>query len=268
MIKWIFSDIDGTILPYDQPFSQRTIETIGTCPVPFSLISGRMPVAMMPIINQLGLSGIHAGNNGAVIFRVDHGKSIPLKTFPLLSTVVQQVIEMLKDQFPEINYCWYGLNEWFASGWDKNVQIEADYSGISPVVKQKPKAGKPVLAMLIIEPDQTIRQRFLSAVNKLALPDLQIFYTGGGFIEMTSREAGKSSAIDYVCTKYCRQPAELAAFGDGGNDLAMFKSVGWPVAVGNAAAAIKEAAKVITAPDIDDGVAQMIERWRTRGQLG
>lgn len=268
MIKWLFSDIDGTLLPYDQPFSQRTIRTIRNCPVPLTLVSGRMPIAMLPITHQLGLSGIQCANNGAVIFNIDGGQFQVLKTFPLQQIVFDQVSGLLQRDFPDINYCWYGLNEWFASGWDDQVRREADYSGVQPTIAQRPQQGKPILAMLVIEPVARVRQRFLTAVEQLHLPDLRVFYTGGGFIEMTSRQAGKDSVVNFVRQQFGYRRDELAAFGDGGNDLALLQAVGHPVAVANAAPEIKQVAATVAARDTADGVAQTIKNWVASHQLG
>lgn len=53
---------------------------------------------------------------------------------------------------------------------------------------------------------------------------------------------------------------EVAAFGDGGNDIEMIESVGFGVAMGNACDELKRVAK-FTTDDVDnDGLAKAIER--------
>lgn len=267
MIKWLFSDIDGTILPYDRPFSPKTVDVLSSCPVPLTLVSGRMPVLMMPMIHRLGLSGIQCGNNGAVIFNVEGGQCTTLQTFPLKVSTAITVMTALAEQFPAVHYCWFGLNEWFASGIDAGVQGEADYTGIDPKIQDWPNKTDEVLALLIIVNNPSLREQIIQMIQQLQLPDLQLFWTGGGYLEMTSRAAGKSAAPRYVCQRYGLQKDELAAFGDGGNDLPMLEAAGWPVAVANAVPAIKQAARIVAPADVDDGVAYQIERWKSEGRL-
>ena len=49
--------------------------------------------------------------------------------------------------------------------------------------------------------------------------------------------------------------------GDEGNDLTMVAAAGLGVAMGNAAEAVKAAAKAVTADCDHDGVAEIIERY-------
>lgn len=268
MIKWIFSDIDGTILPYYRPFSERTIATLSRCPVPFSLVSGRMPIQMRPMIDQLGLSGIHCANNGAVIFEMAKGQMKVVKTFPIKVLTILKVMTQLTTSFPSLHYCWYGLNRWYANGMDPEIEDEAEYTGIQPLIKQRPSISDEVLAMLVIVSDTEQFAHVATTIHQLGLPDIRLYATGGGYLEITSSAAGKSAVVNYVRQRYSLPKDELAAFGDGGNDLAMLNAVGWPLAVDNAAEVVKAVARRIVPSAENDGVAQQIERWAVAGQLG
>lgn len=54
--------------------------------------------------------------------------------------------------------------------------------------------------------------------------------------------------------------SRCAAVGDSANDLSMLQAVGTPIAMGNANAQVKAAARYVTADNGSDGVAQAI-RW-------
>ena len=54
---------------------------------------------------------------------------------------------------------------------------------------------------------------------------------------------------------------EVIAVGDSLNDLEMIQWAGLGVAMGNAEAAVKEAADEITATNEEDGVAKAIQRY-------
>ena len=51
------------------------------------------------------------------------------------------------------------------------------------------------------------------------------------------------------------------AFGDGENDLAMLRKVGYPVAMENAQEVLKKEVKNIATPNMEEGVAKYIEKY-------
>lgn len=53
---------------------------------------------------------------------------------------------------------------------------------------------------------------------------------------------------------------DLVAIGDGGNDLGLVAGAGIGVAMGNAVAEVKAAARLVVADNDSDGVAEAIER--------
>jgi hypothetical protein len=60
--------------------------------------------------------------------------------------------------------------------------------------------------------------------------------------------------------QHCRVPvSQLAAIGDGSNDLGMVANAGVGVAMGNAVASVKQAAKLVVADNDSGGVAEAIE---------
>ena len=71
------------------------------------------------------------------------------------------------------------------------------------------------------------------------------------FCDVIPAGGGKPAGIAAACARWGLDPAECAAFGDGGNDVPMFGCVGTAVAMGNAVDEVKAAASFV-APDIDD----------------
>jgi hydroxymethylpyrimidine pyrophosphatase-like HAD family hydrolase len=54
---------------------------------------------------------------------------------------------------------------------------------------------------------------------------------------------------------------QVIAFGDNHNDISMFQQVGLGVAMGNAAAEIRQQAHFVTGSNDDDGIAAALQRW-------
>lgn len=86
-------------------------------------------------------------------------------------------------------------------------------------------------------------------------------YSGATALEIVPRGCSKGACIRRLCKRLGVDIARSAAFGDGGNDVEMLRTAGCGVAMGNAADAAKAAARRITAPYDEDGVAQFIEEY-------
>lgn len=77
-------------------------------------------------------------------------------------------------------------------------------------------------------------------------------------IEISNAQAGKHSGVKFIMNLLGLKREEIAAFGDGDNDVDMLKFVGTGIAVANASVSCKEAADMITKHHEEDGVAHGI----------
>lgn len=73
-------------------------------------------------------------------------------------------------------------------------------------------------------------------------------------VDVIPRSGGKGTAIGHILAYYGLSPQEAVAFGDGQNDLEMFRAVGTGVAMGNASEQVKAEADQICGPVTQDGV--------------
>lgn len=71
----------------------------------------------------------------------------------------------------------------------------------------------------------------------------------------------KGKGIERVLTAYGIDRSESAAFGDGGNDLAMLRAVGLGVAMGNADPEVKAVADAVAPSVSEDGVAAAVKAF-------
>lgn len=83
----------------------------------------------------------------------------------------------------------------------------------------------------------------------------------GAFILITTKEASKKSAIEYIQKKLSITKEETMGIGDMINDIPLFEASGLKVAMGNGDQLLKDKADYV-APSIDeDGVAVAIEKY-------
>jgi hydroxymethylpyrimidine pyrophosphatase-like HAD family hydrolase len=73
--------------------------------------------------------------------------------------------------------------------------------------------------------------------------------------------ANKGVAISELAKLLGVPLAEIAAIGDGGNDVAMFERSGLSIAMGNASPEVQQAADFVTESNREDGFANAIERF-------
>ena len=88
---------------------------------------------------------------------------------------------------------------------------------------------------------------------------LDVTSSKDNFLELMEPGINKWEAVKSVAASYGVKPEEIMCIGDSNNDISMIKNAGIGVAVANAKDSVKEHAKIITASNIDDGVALVIE---------
>jgi hypothetical protein len=71
----------------------------------------------------------------------------------------------------------------------------------------------------------------------------------------------KGDAIAWLCDHFQVDPMDSYAFGDGHNDLAMFKSAGNKIAMGNAVDELKEKATYITTRVDEGGIVHALKHF-------
>lgn len=79
-------------------------------------------------------------------------------------------------------------------------------------------------------------------------------------MEVTAPTATKANGVSWVCRHYGIAMEQVIAFGDSGNDISLLQAAGKGVAMGNAPEKVKACADEVTASNVEDGVAIIIER--------
>ncbi len=83
---------------------------------------------------------------------------------------------------------------------------------------------------------------------------------GAAFVSLTVAGVSKAGGIAAVAAVLGVSVAQVMMVGDGHNDLPAIEAVGWGVAMGNAEAEVKAAARLQVGPVDQDGAAEAIDR--------
>jgi Cof subfamily protein (haloacid dehalogenase superfamily) len=101
--------------------------------------------------------------------------------------------------------------------------------------------------------DELLKRRFAGR--------LRIVRSFARFVEGTNLLASKGRALSFLASRLGVAQGETMAIGDNDNDADMVAWAGLGVAMGNASAAVKAAARYFAPPIEQDGAAEAIERF-------
>jgi hydroxymethylpyrimidine pyrophosphatase-like HAD family hydrolase len=87
------------------------------------------------------------------------------------------------------------------------------------------------------------------------------YSTNNGLVEIVPLGVSKATGIEELARPQGISAAEVVTFGDMPNDVPMLGWAGLGVAMGNAHPDAIAAADEVTATNVDDGVARVLERW-------
>ncbi|XID92532.1 Cof-type HAD-IIB family hydrolase [Paenibacillaceae bacterium WGS1546] len=266
--KAVFSDVDGTLLNSRHRITARTREAIRYLTeerhIPFILVSARMPQAILPLQDELGINAPIVAFGGALVLgsaQTDGTREaiLNLRTEASVTTRLQRLVIR---QFPSICFTSYDQERWLVPSTDDPwVVQEMEITGIMPIARDPADVGKrPVLAnkaMCMGEPEEIVS---LAQVLESHFPELTLFRSKPHYLEIMAPGVNKSAAIQALLPFLGLHRGEIIAVGDNYNDVDMLTFAGLGVAMGNAPDEVKALADEITASHDEDGIAQLIEK--------
>lgn len=270
-------DMDGTLLNSRGQVTKRTADILqrlldgGHYVVPASGRSlGLLPSAVS------ALKGISYAvlENGAVVW--DWKKSCVLKRFPMPEGIAERILAdtetFVKAEGKEILY----FVEFFTEG--KVYADKADLERFSDVDIPGRFAEYMLYGHTYLE-NLREQKALLNQAEKLNLffedpkygaavrrtwssvPEVCVTSSIPGNAEFNARGVDKGRGLLPVMEKLGIDKDHVIAIGDSDNDLEMLKMAGISVAMGNAAAHIKEAAVYVTEDNDHEGAAAFLEKF-------
>lgn len=237
-------DLDGTTLNDRSEISAANEEWIrkaSEAGVTVCISTGRGFQGALPFAEQLKLDTPMITVNGGEIWTRPH----ELHRRTTLEADKVMKLHRVAERYPDVWY-WgytthslYNKEQWtadtYAHEWLKFGYYTEDKEALSSILGE------------------------ISAVEGLELSNSSPYN-----IEVNPKDVSKAMAIAEVCRMIGCSMSEAVAVGDSLNDLAAIRAVGLGVAMGNAQEEVKEAADVVTASNLEDGVAQVIENYVLR----
>ena len=268
----VISDVDGTLVTDDKALTTRAqaaVAELRASGIIFSIVSSRPPRGMRMLLEPLAITTPVGGFNGGVIATRDFSV---ITEHLLLSQVARRAVDTLSER---------GIQVWVFSGQDwlirdldgPYVPFEERTVGFPPTIVEDFGAALDVAAKIV-----GVSNNFdlLAQCER----DMRAEFTNGAFVarsqpyylDITHPLANKGTAFSEIANLLGVPLAEIAAIGDGNNDVAMFERSGLSIAMGNASLHVQRAADFVTQSNNEDGFANAIERYildrgRTRAKV-
>ena len=265
MIRYIFSDMDGTILDNQGRITDTTIRAVQESKLPLTLISARSAIEMDEVIEALQLSSLQVAFNGGLIYRKTHQGREILHQIPMDFDVATTVLRALRLEFPQLSISFYDLDYWFTDKVDSGIEWEQHITNLEYQlvnIDEKVAQGQfDLFKIMLIAFDEEEITRILNFLEQFEQEEINIQRSGGNYLEITHAKATKGFGMDYIMSHHQLSKDEVVAFGDGHNDISMLERVDHAIVMENAHEEIKEYATYITKSNTEDGVAFGIKEY-------
>lgn len=262
-IKLICTDIDGTLLNVNRELSQHTIDVINQLKneIPIILISSRMPSSMRLLQEELHILDLPLiAYNGSLI--LDQSNCLLSKEIDV--EVIEAIVAAVNAT--NIHASLYSHDDWYVPSNDYWAKREANNTRIQPTVQpilktlqgmKKRKVGAHKIMCMGPKEEINILHELLTSKYS---NQVHAYRSKDTYIEISHIDQDKFSALAHLMKiKYpTLQVENTLAFGDNYNDKTLLENAGQGVAVANAKDEILAVAKIVTASNINDGVAHYL----------
>lgn len=286
MFKLVAIDLDGTMLNQYGIVTQKTKNSIKKAQengIEIMIASGRPIDSVKTISKEIGSENYFISGNGSIIYDIKKDEIIYENV--LKKQKALEIIKICEEN--SIFYNVYTEKEIIAKNLQYNVlyyhkenltKSEEDKTHVNiveDIYDYIEKTDSKVLKVMICDKHQTI---FNAIIRKLKeVEDIEVlevshmsrkiirqgteeipieyFYT-----EISAKNVDKWTALEFLKEKLQISSEEIVAIGDNVNDKKMIEKSGYGIAMGQSAPQIKEIADYVTDSNVDDGVANALDK--------
>ena len=256
MIKAVFFDIDGTLVPFESkrclPSTKQALEQLRQRGILTFVATGRARLEM----ERAGfLTGMHFDGYITANGQYCYSEEKVYYEDPIPRTDVENLYHYLQS-----NDCACFFMEEDASYLNRvNQRVEDIFAQLhTPVPPVAPlerilQHKLYQIAAYVPHQQEEIFLQLMPGCKATSWHPLEL--------DLFPRSGGKMPAIQATLKHFSLRPEEIMAFGDGKNDRDMVAFAGIGVAMGDGAESVKAAADYVTTPAAQDGIALALRRF-------
>ncbi|MEB3023764.1 HAD family hydrolase [[Mycobacterium] crassicus] len=263
----IASDVDGTLLDDTEQITARTREAVRAAVdsgARFILATGRPPRWIAPVVDALGFAPMAVCANGAVLYdpatdRVVSARTLSTENLVKLADVVGRVmpgaglaVERIGERAHDAATPQFVSSPGYEHAWLNPDNTEVSVEDL---------LSQPAIKLLIRQAGAASADMAAELAAHIGDAAELTYSTNNGLVEVVPAGITKATGIEELIAPLGIATQDVVAFGDMPNDLPMLRRAGHGVAMGNAHPEVLAAGDEITAPNTDDGLARVLERW-------
>ena len=266
-VRLVVADVDGTLVTPDKiltPRARAVVRTIVEAGIGFTITSGRPPLGMNTLIEELQLQAPITAFNGGLVVRPDLSV---IREHLVPSETAQAIIAMLTKGRLDV---WvYGDRDWYVrSRHGPHDREEWTVKFPPTVVPRYEGLLDRVVKIVGVSDDHEVMARSVTEVQRQFGQHVSAALSQPYYLDVTHPKANKGEVISALSALLGIPSAQIATIGDMPNDVFMFKQSGLSIAMGNASPDVRRAATFVTAPNTEEGFAVAMERFVLRPQTG
>lgn len=268
------SDLDGTLFQPDASLSSHSRESLNKLLLSpdfqFTIATARGFHSTKQKLTGLNLRLPVILNNGAYISDLASGKHIIINSIP--DALIEEVYQLIRShaRYPMISsndgqrdnlYCHKELNDgirWF-HGECKQIKD----SRLREAHTYEQGLSERITGLVVIDELEVVKGIHASLAEQfsdtLSFHYYENIYSKGWYwLEISSQQANKSSAIQQFCELYDYDVTALTTFGDNLNDISMLRLAKHKIAVENAVDPLKKIATEVIGKNTEEAVVSYI----------
>lgn len=257
-MKFVVSDLDGTLLYSHNIISEYTINTLNKLVrknINFAIATGRGRQGVQTILKQLGLKSYLICNNGANIYTPE-GRCIFDKRIPQ-NTVTKILKEIRKNN---LFYSAFQNNYYFHNK-EEPVENFTTRSLFTEIAVEKEEDIPDLNKIIVTNDNPEILVRLVKLLKDKFSSLAEIMLSQPTCLDIAPKHCSKGTGIQNLAKIFNLNTNDFMAFGDGENDLEMLKTVGYPVIMKNSQEILKVSFSCVTLSNKEDGVAKYLEKF-------
>lgn len=262
-VKLICCDIDGTLVRDDKTISDTNIQWIQKAVqekgVRFTLVSGRPASGIQPFYDKLGFTGLISCFNGGQLLD-ESGTVIDDHRVP--HDIAVRIMDVWKHY--EVDMVIFNGSDWYVQSRDsyayRSRRVMYLKDCITGNLRDLIHTFDTNKCFFLSEDHEALRRLENQIIEEIGLSQI-VTHRSEDYLEVTARGYDKGTAVTALSRIYNIPTSQIMAIGDENNDVDMLRTAGISVAMANATAQAKQAARYITDSNNDDGVAKAIQRF-------
>jgi Cof subfamily protein (haloacid dehalogenase superfamily) len=260
-VRLVVADVDGTLVTPDKiltPSARTVVRRIIRAGIGFTITSGRPPLGMKMLIDELQLEGPIAAFNGGLVVRPDLSV---IREHLVHPTTAELVIDILKKH--QIDVWVYNDNDWYVtSRHASHVDREQWTVKFPPIVVSRfDGLLDRVVKIVGVSDDDEAMARCVEQVRQRFDQRVSAALSQPYYLDVTHPKANKGEVVSALSAMLAIPAAQIATIGDMPNDVLMFRRSGVSIAMGNAGPDVQHAATFVTTSNTEEGFALAMERF-------